>query len=390
MRNKLSVFMVGWEYPPYNSGGLGVACDGLTRALSDQGTQIYFTLPYSLIGALPHMQVLNCASFEDQNLKRLPFFAYDLQLTHGQSVELSIEQQVRGYAQRVKKVAKSKKADLIHAHDWMSFPAAQAARQSLGKPMIAHVHSTEFDRIPSGNGSNFIYQTEKDGLEAADKIVAVSEYTKQILITKYSIAADKIEVVYNGIDPLAQSSVELIHFAPDRPLIVFMGRLAEQKGAWYFIDLAQEVLTQLPNSLFVLAGQGEEYRSLLFKAAGNNLSASVLFSGFLRGREKEILLSRTDIFVMPSLSEPFGIVALEAAQRHIPVIISNNSGVSEVLNGAIEVDFWDTKKMAAKILALLGNLEYKRQVIKAQDESLAKLSWQRSALKMRKVYSELL
>jgi len=382
--------MVGWEYPPYNSGGLGVACDGLTRALSDQGTQIYFTLPYSLIGALPHMQVLNCASSEDQNLKRPPFFVYDLQLTHGQSAELSIEQQVRGYAQRVKKVAKSKKADLIHAHDWMSFPAAQAARQSLGKPMIAHVHSTEFDRIPSGNGSNFIYQTEKDGLEAADKIVAVSEYTKQILITKYSIAADKIEVVYNGIDPLAQSSVELIHFAPDRPLIVFMGRLAEQKGAWYFIDLAQEVLTQLPNSLFVLAGQGEEYRSLLFKAAGNNLSASVLFSGFLRGREKEILLSRTDIFVMPSLSEPFGIVALEAAQRHIPVIISNNSGVSEVLNGAIEVDFWDTKKMAAKILALLGNLEYKRQVIKAQDESLAKLSWQRSALKMRKVYSELL
>lgn len=399
-----SVFMIGWEYPPYNSGGLGVACDGLTRALSNAGNQIYFTLPYKYPGLLSHLQLIDCHDSSYSEFDKAPFFAYNSPaLSSALTIEeiakgidslpqSEIEMRVDAYAQIVSRKAKKYQAnyDLIHAHDWMSFPAAVKLQKKTGKPMITHIHSTEFDRIPSGSGSNFIKQTEYEGMQSADLIIAVSHYTKQVLVSKYGIDPSKIEVVHNGVDPLEQSSVDLLHFAPQRPLVVFMGRLTMQKGAEYFIDLASSVLEELPDALFVLAGSGDQFRSLLFKAAGSRLSASVLFSGFLRGREKEILLSRADVFIMPSVSEPFGLVALEAAQRGIPVIVSKSSGVSEVLSGAVLVDFWDINKMKAQILKLIDNEKYSQAVIKEQNKSLEGISWKNAANKLRSLYQGIL
>ncbi|MEN8252902.1 MAG: glycosyltransferase family 4 protein [Patescibacteria group bacterium] len=390
-----SIFMVGWEYPPHNSGGLGVACDGLSKALSDAGNQIYFALPYQHSKSLAHLEFIACHDPKWLEFTKAPFPSYATK-KNAQRVDFlplaQIEQKVAEYANMISKKSKKyeKKYDLIHAHDWMSFPAAQKMKNQTGKPMLAHVHSTEFDRIPRGSGSNFIKRAEYQGMQAADLIVAVSHYTKQVLIDKYDVDADKIKVVHNGIEPLKQSSVELIHFAASRPLLVFMGRLTAQKGAKYFVDLAAAVLEDLPDALFVLAGNGDQYQSLLFKAAGNQLSASVLFSGFLRGREKEILLSRADIFVMPSVSEPFGLVAAEAAQRAVPVIISKNSGVAELLSDAIQVDFWNIDEMKAQILKVINNKKYSQSIVKKQNQNLKNISWENTAKRLRDLYKDVL
>ncbi len=403
--NNPRVFMVGWEYPPHNSGGLGVACHGLTTALAKLKTQIYFTLPFQFGGSLDHLQLISCYDPDWEEITKMPFSAYqdaaqsllsmtteDMSKPLASLPQSEIEHKVASYADLVANSGKrhGQSYDVIHAHDWMSFPAGIKVRQKTKKPLIAHVHSTEFDRIPHGYGSNYIHSTEKEGLEAADKIVAVSHFTKRLLIDRYGIKAEKIEVVHNGHDPKEQASVDLVSFAPERPVVVFMGRLTMQKGAEYFIDLASRVLEKTSDALFIVAGDGDQYRSLLFKTAGNRLSASVLFSGFLRGKEKEMLLHRADVFVMPSLSEPFGLVALEAAEQKIPVIISSSSGVSEVLKGAVVVDFWDTRKMAEEIDYIINNGVYRRQIVEKQSSSLPLINWRSAAEKMTSLYRRLL
>lgn len=402
-QNQNSIFMIGWEYPPHNSGGLGEACAGLTQALAQGGHQIYFTLPYKINHTVEHMQMLGCydpawqtepgqppfASYSS----RLPMSASEIEKEIlGTLPESELENRVSEYAEYVSQTAQMKQNsfELIHAHDWMSFPAAIKMKEELGKPFIAHIHSTEFDRIPHGSGSTYIVHTEYQGVQQADKVIAVSHYTKQVLIDKYGVDPNKIEVVHNGIDPVEQSSVDFVNFAPDRPVIVFMGRLTMQKGAEYFIDLAQKVLSHRKDALFIVAGHGDMYQSLLFKTAGNKLSTAVLFSGFVRGRERDMLLDRANIFVMPSLSEPFGLVALEAAQRHTPVVMSSNSGVKEVLQGSVVADFWDVNKMSDEILRLLEDRAYHEQVTRQQLTSLQTVTWKRAAHRVRSVYQRLL
>lgn len=397
-----SVFMIGWEYPPYNSGGLGVACEGLTQALSEQNVQAYFTLPYAYTGSVPHLDLLDCSHPSwavDTKAGQPPFAAYSSQRESIPSLPQArfephlqpssdYEYRVHQYADQV--VAKAQQVprdfDLIHAHDWMAFPAAEALKRETGKPMIAHIHSTELDRIPLGGGSQYIHATEKAGMAAADLIVAVSAYTKQLLIREYGMPADKIVVVHNGVTPVRTFAQPEIPFAADRPVIVFMGRLTMQKGGEYFIQLARQVARSRPDALFIVAGDGDLYRSLLFSTAKQGLSAQVLFSGFLRDRQQAQLLERADVFVMPSLSEPFGLVALEAAQRHTPVIVSKQSGVSEVLKNAIQLDFWDVAAMSSAVLELLDNRQYARQKAEAQLQDLKQAQWSRAAKAMKTIY----
>jgi glycogen(starch) synthase len=400
------VLMIGWEYPPHNSGGLGVACEGMTKAISELNTQIYFTLPYALPGGLPHMQVLDCSdpswSAMGAPLNAPPFQAYDSiepepfqPASFVASHELSalpqseMETKVDEYAQLVSARAADLKHsyDVIHAHDWMSFPAAKQLKEKTGKPVIVHVHSTEYDRIPSGNGSPYIMQTEYEGMQIADQVVAVSFYTKQLLTQKYSIDPRKITVIHNGIDPLAQRpDFGRHHFASKRPVIVFMGRLTAQKGTEYFVDLARQVLTRIPQALFIVAGSGDMYHELLFRTAGKQLTASVLFSGFVRDSQREKLLDRADIFVMPSLSEPFGLVALEAAQRHTPVVLSRSVGASEVMPSSIAVDFWDVHKMSDVIVELLNNRQYHESVVQQQLDDLQHITWDTAADRIVQLY----
>ena len=223
----------------------------------------------------------------------------------------------------------------------------------------------------------------------ANKVIAVSYYTKQLLIAKYGIPADKIAVVHNGVDPLIiPPDPGRHHFAQGRPIITFMGRLTMQKGSEYFLSLAHEVLKQIPSALFIVAGNGDMYHSLLLRTAAEHLSASVLFTGFIRGKERDVLLDRTDVFVMPSLSEPFGLVALEAAQRHTPVIVSKNSGVNEVLPSSLSVDFWDVDQMTNSIVSLLTNEDEKNKMVDRQLQELRSVTWDAAANKIKSVYRD--
>jgi glycogen synthase len=400
------IFMVGWEYPPHNSGGLGVACEGLTQALFQANAEIFFTLPYQYPSVVDHMQVITCqtADCDGSIATRPPFFVYSPSLVVPQSLghknraELStlpqseIEQRVNHYAGQVLDVGQqlSKKFDVIHAHDWMAFPAAMKLQSKSKKPFVAHIHSTEMDRIPNGHGSHYIAHTEYLGMQRADKVIAVSHFTKRILIEKYHIDPKKIEVVHNGVTPASKLPDEHLQFATKRPMVVFMGRLTAQKGAEYFLQLAKAVLKVLPNALFVVAGNGDQYHSLLFQSAYDQLSASVLFTGFLRDQQREALLSRADVFVMPSLSEPFGLVALEAAQRQTPVIVSHNSGVKEMLQHALQADFWDIDQMVGYIAKLIQDPSYARQVVEGQNEDLQQATWDNAADQVSSIYRKLL
>jgi len=400
------VFMVGWEYPPHNSGGLGVACEGLTHALADNNAHIYFTLPYRFSSVVDHMNVITCQTASDDPvlLGMPPFLAYTPSLpgpavfSTKDSLELSslpqseIEQRVNYYADQVLGVGKDlrRKYDIIHAHDWMAFPAAMKLQEKVNKPFIAHVHSTEMDRIPSGRGSHYIAHTEYLGMQRADRVIAVSNFTKRILVTKYNVDPKKIDVVHNGVTPASRLPSDQLQFATKRPMVVFMGRLTAQKGAEYFLQLASAVVNLIPDALFVVAGHGDQYHSLLFQSAYQQLSASVLFTGFMRDHQRDALLSRADVFVMPSLSEPFGLVALEAAQRQVPVIVSTNSGVKEMLQHALQSDFWDVSKMANQIKELIQNQDYRQQVIAGQNTDLEQTTWNNAAGKVSDIYSKLL
>lgn len=401
-----AVFMIGWEYPPHNSGGLGVACQGITESLSETGTQIFFTLPHGNVGGAGHMQVLNCSDaswFTNGDVNRPPFLAYSSSSPSPHRVfsgkfdqtklhllpESELEEKVGQYADLVaaEGIKHQREYRIIHAHDWMSFPAARKLSQATGKPYVAHVHSTEMDRIPDGNGSPFIINTELEGMHYAARVIAVSYYTKQLLVHTYGIDPAKIDVVHNGITPLVYPpDTGRHHFAPRRPVIVFMGRLTVQKGAEYFLYLANSVLKKIPSALFVVAGSGDMYHQLLLETADQRLSAHVLFSGFVRDKQREVLLDRADVFVMPSISEPFGLVALEAAQRSTPVIVSKNAGVSEVLPSAIQTDFWDIEKMSSEIVKLISKQSVSQEVVTGQLDDLSKVTWSSATQKIKEVY----
>lgn len=421
-----SVFMIGWEYPPHNSGGLGVACEGLTQALSDEDTKIHFSLPYNIQQNFSHMDVhycvhpnwktVNCTCQRDGIIcchvpLEPPFFAYSadfivpdepkhVQGNTGYSFDLNklrklssnqLEKQVTEYAEVVDNIGKQTQSDfdVIHAHDWMTFPAAQQLKKTTGKPLITHVHSTEFDRSGLNSGNKYISAIEYAGMHQADQVIAVSHYTKKLLEEKYGVDPQKISVVHNGVTDLGYTpDPGTHHFAPKRPVVVFMGRLTIQKGVSYFLDLAHAVLQKIPDALFVVAGQGDMYHELLFRNAHQGLSASVVFSGFVRDEQRNKLLDRADVFVMPSISEPFGLVALEAAQRHTPVIVSKNAGVSEVLPHAITLDFWDVDKMAQAIYDLVTNKESAQRQVNGQLNDISRQTWKSSAQKVQEVYKK--
>lgn len=410
------VFMIGWEFPPHNSGGLGVACQGITNSLIEQGQSVVFALPQSLPsgGAWRRQRVIPANSTPSKkNSKNSKHKSDDFPSAYMEMIQVNAQlkpywrsgqlgsvatgnlvAEANRYGEVVAQVASHenyKSAPLLHAHDWMSIPAGLKARDRVKKPLVLHIHSTEFDRTGGEQPNQQIADIEWQGMMEADKIVAVSHYTKQLIINKYGIDSNKIEVVHNGVDPNPQYHEQpLSNFLSNRPVVVFVGRLTIQKGPEYFLTVAKRVLEQQKEAVFVLAGQGDQYESLLVSSAFQGLSSSVLFAGFLRGKEKELLYQRADVFVMPSVSEPFGIVALEAALAKTPVIASKNSGVVEVLPQAEVIDFWDIDQMTDSILQLLKNQDKRRKVGEALQKEAEQVTWSRSAQKLRRLYDELL
>ncbi|NMB57222.1 glycosyltransferase family 4 protein [Candidatus Beckwithbacteria bacterium] len=407
MNSLPKIFMIGWEFPPNNAGGLGIACEGLTKALAKQHISQIFTLPK----VLPiQTDYLEFASLDDPfftqlhvNMKLYPSYGG---MTKDQWNYLATKSALAGnshnlieqayeYANLVSILSQKYDHDLIHGHDWFTYPAAIAAKKATGNPMLVHVHATEFDRTLAGSEDPRICRIEYEGLSNADKVIAVSEYTRQMVASKYQIPLSKIEVVHNGVDLQKQrsyyiSNEELDLFARGHKIVVFVGRLTSQKGPDYFVKIAEKVSRAVPEALFVIAGSGDMYRQIVMQSGQSRLTGKLLFSGFLRDRQKEFLYRRADLFIMPSISEPFGIVPLEAAAAFTPVIISNQSGVKEVLHSAICADFWDTDYIAKKAIEVLTDPLYSYYLRENGAREVEQITWDRAASKCINVYQSLL
>jgi glycosyltransferase involved in cell wall biosynthesis len=422
----IRVFMLGWEFPPFISGGLGTACYGLTRALDEVGIRVTFVLPRMVESKYAtHVRLLtpasrvSAASYEAGRLKNVRFRTINSALqpyttadVYRQRVEESLRLkrlafgnkadlvgaidyssdmyvEIHRYAALATELAKYEEFDIVHAHDWMTYPAGIAVAAMSGRPLVVHVHSTEFDR--SGEHVNqMIYDIERAGMERADKIVAVSYFTRNIIISRYGISSDKVEVVYNGVErnngwPLTDTGIRR-----DEKIVLFLGRITMQKGPEYFLYAAKKVMEVMENVRFVMAGSGDMmYRSIEL-AARLGIGHKVLFTGFLRGEDVRKIYKMADLYVMPSVSEPFGIAPLEALDNDVPVIISKQSGVSEVLTHALKVDFWDVDEIANKIVAVLKYPPLQLTLRSHGNFEVRKLRWKDSAQKCAKIYEEML
>ncbi len=396
--------MFGWEFPPHNSGGLGVACYGLSKAISKTGVKIIFVLPKKLKGIKSSfLKIVDPGTtYEISYYFDSSIYPYATSPTSQKSVSdffkfadikgNSLVEEVLRYASFGKEVAKKEKFDVIHAHDWLSFGAGLRAKEESGKPLVVHVHATEFDRGGGTDINPFVYGLEKKGMEEADKVIAVSNFTKEIIVKHYGISPEKVEVVHNGIDFTEKEALsENVHKVKKagKKVVLFVGRLTLQKGPDYFVKAAKRICDFSDDIYFVISGSGDmEYR-LIEEVAGMGISDRVLFTGFLRGKELGEIYRTADLFVMPSVSEPFGITPLESLINGTPVLISNQSGVSEVISHALKVDFWDVDDIAGKILATLNYGSLAECLAEHGRKEAEKLTWDSAAEKCINIYNNI-
>jgi glycosyltransferase involved in cell wall biosynthesis len=297
--------------------------------------------------------------------------------------------EVHRYAAMAAELAQGRGFDVVHAHDWMTYPAGIAVATLSGRPLIVHVHSTEFDR--SGEHVNqMIYDIEREGMERADKVVTVSHFTRNIVISRYGISGEKVEVVYNGVDRNGSWTLDETGITTDEKIVLFLGRITMQKGPEYFLQAAKKVLEVMDNVKFVMAGSGDLMHRSIELAAELGIGHRVLFTGFLRGEDVRRIYKMADLYVMPSVSEPFGIAPLEALDNDVPVIISKQSGVSEVLTHALKVDFWDVNEIANKIIAVLKFPPLQMTLRSHGNFEVRRLRWKDAAAKCIKIYGETL
>ena len=406
----LKILMLGWEHPPIHSGGLGVATHNLAKGLSQNGVEVLFVLPdfvhkqvlehgfnaadYRLLShKLPTklQQILIKSSLHSpysspksyQNVWQ-KFSDKQSSALYGQDLFSEIER----YGHEVAKLADQHQFDLLHAHDWMTFKPAIAAQKRQQKPLIAHIHATEFDRT-GGNPQQQIYEIERAGFTAADRVIAVSNYTKNLLKKHYGIADDKITVVHNGVEDDVPSEFK---WQPrkDRKTVLFLGRLTLQKGPDWLLKVAKKVIEQRDDVDFLIAGSGEMLPELLQETINAKLTDNVHFLGFVNAKQREQAFAQSDLYIMPSVSEPFGLSAVEAAQRGVPVLLSKQSGAREVLKNALCCDFWDIKKTAHYILSLLELRGLQQTLSQHGRHDLRHLSWQKQAGEVKKHYQELI
>jgi len=426
----MKVLMFGWEFPPHISGGLGTACFGLTKGLARVGDlEITFVVPkkwgdedlpnVTFIGADQVPVIQKQIQFDDFKAK-LEYYELQSQLIpylgtaefealkaermldQNRFVELtgegkfilnggygpSLFQEIKYYAIAAEKLARELDFDLIHVHDWMCFAAGVAAKRISGKPLVAHIHSTEFDRC--GKVVNpAICTIEKEGLEQADKVIAVSNLTRSIVERTYGIDSRKIVVIHNAVEPSDYSGLQFSKpYYPDK-VVSFLGRVTSQKGPGYFIEAAALVASRIKNVRFILAGKGDLLDEMKQKAVDFNVSGYFLFPGFVADEEIGELFINSSVFVMPSVSEPFGIVALEAMQAGVAVVVSRQSGVAEVVKNVVKVDYWDSVGLAHAIVSLLEDDKLRKELAAKGKREARKIIWERSAIKVHKLYKTL-
>lgn len=399
----LRVLMFGWEFPPHNSGGLGVACQGLTQALAERDVRVTFVLPKKIDVSVDFLKLVFADVSKSIKLKSIrslltPYLTSEsyqaLRARFGGDLYGShLFDEVRRYAFLARDIAEEETFDIIHAHDWLSFAAGIEAKRVSGKPLVVHIHATEFDRTGGHNVNQFVYETEKRGMEEADAVVAVSNFTKNIIVRHYGIPPEKIHVVHNAVGRVSgeRFNSELGRLKADgHKIVLFVGRLTLQKGPDYFIRAARKVLDYNPKVIFIIAGSGDMERRIMEEAAWLGISDKVLFTGFLRDNELAQVYQAADLYVMPSVSEPFGITVLESVAYGTPVLISKQSGVSEVLTHALKADFWDVDEMANKILAVLEHPPLRETLAQNGSHELKKIHWGNSADRCINLYSSVL
>ena len=425
----MRVLMLGWEFPPFISGGLGTACFGMTKALSHQGVKILFVLPrikgpheeshVDLISAsdIPvpaerhesdnYIQNVEFRTIESILRPYLSETEYEVVFeslqkqykqtgaTEAHTLPLSgdyggdLIQEALRYGRIVGEIAKTETFDIIHGHDWLTTFAGVEAKRNSGKPFVYHAHALEFDR--SGENINqSIYDIERFAMNAADHIIAVSHYTKNIIANRYGINPEKITVVHNAVTRENTIEMDIPEKRPGRKIVLFLGRITYQKGPDYFIEAAARVLKYFPKVTFLMAGAGDMRPRMIERVAQLGIGRNFHFLGFIEGMQIERVFAMSDLYVMPSISEPFGISPLEAMLRDVPVIISKQSGVSEVILDALKVDFWDIRELAHKIISVLRYPALSREMVKQAHEALRTIHWAKAAEKIMAVYNHLI
>ncbi len=398
----MRILTFGWDYPPMKNGGLGVACHGLTEELIATGVEIVFVLPREqpTVGNIKFVfanQTPASSYVIDSPL--LPyahahsFFEYFTPGGRRLRFSHKVIEEVYRYADAAKNIALREHFDIIHAHDWTSYLAGVAAKFATGKPLVLHVHATSFDQAAGDNVDPEIYALERHAFHTADSIVAISNYTKGIVEQKYGVPPEKVTVVHNGIKPQEPPPLPPVLSelkAQGKKIVFYNGRITIQKGVDYFVRAARKVVDIDPNVVFVISGWGDMEHQIMHLVGELGLSNNVIFAGALWDTKRDRMYQAADLLVMPSVSEPFGLVPLEAIQHGTPVLISKQSGVAEVLTHALKVDFWDIDEMTNKIVAALRYRVMNKQLVEEGKKEVLRLTWHRAAEKVIHLYHSLL
>jgi len=426
----MKVLMFGWEFPPHITGGLGTACFGLTKGLLKHGVEVQFVVPKAygdesqeavrLVNASDVTVMMNDPIFREywsqitymeigSNL--IPYVGpEDFQQMVSENLNVKVEEGSRVFSEKFQfsgkyghdlmeevaryalvgaSIAANSEFDIIHAHDWLTYSAGVAAKKISGKPLVVHMHATEFDRSGENYNEN-VYEIERKGMAEADRVITVSNLTRNIVIDRYHIDPDKVITVHNAVEPPEKTELIDAEKHVKEKIVTFLGRITFQKGPEYFIEAACKVLERDKNVRFVMAGTGDMMEKMIRRVAKLKISSHFHFTGFLKGENVDRMFAMSDVYVMPSVSEPFGISPLEAMRSNVPVIISKQSGVAEVLNHVLKVDFWDVDAMADAIYGLLHYKSMSDMTIANGTEEVNNLKWESAARKVADIYESLL
>ena len=428
----MKVLMFGWEFPPHIAGGLGTACKGIVEGLAHNGVETIFVMPKAsgdedqscttIINAsdvevrttsIVASDCFNKVQFLQVDSNIVPYVEpeeyfqaiermkrerrYETRIGFGQKFNFSgkyganLLEEVARYAQVGGTIAveHANEIDIIHAHDWLTYLAGIAAKELTGKPLVVHVHATSFDRGTDDMVDSRVYEIEKRGMEAADRVVTVSDLTRNIVINRYGINPDKVFTVHNAVDFSGKEDIQVERGIKDK-VVTFLGRITYQKGPGYFIEAAAKVIKRTEHVRFVMAGSGDMMEKAVMQVARFGIADRFHFTGFLRGADVQKMFALSDVYIMPSVSEPFGISPLEAMRTNVPSIISKQSGAAEILKYALKVDFWDVDSLADDIYALVKYPALSRFAANQGYQEVNNIKWNSATAKLKQVYQSLL
>ncbi len=422
----MRILMFGWEFPPHITGGLGTACYGLTKGLAKQDVEVIFVVPkaygdedqqavrlvnasdivfdidkkehkeywskvkYMEIGSniIPYVSPEEFSDVIEKNKKEGESFTsnvFSKQYEFAGAYGKNLMEEVARYALIGSSISLKEDFDIIHAHDWLTYPAGVAAKKSTGKPLVVHMHATELDRTGE-NYNEIVFGMEKEGYGRSRQVITVSDLTRNTVINRYGIDPGKVVTVHNAIEASTLKEIDSIKRNLKEKIVTFLGRITFQKGPEYFIEAAYKILQRDRNIRFVMAGSGDMLNKMIERVAALGIADRFHFTGFLKGDAVDKMFALSDVFVMPSVSEPFGLVPLEAMRINVPVVISKQSGVAEILRHALKIDFWDVEGLADAIYGLCHYDALSDAFKKYGKEEVENLKWDDAAIKVKKVY----